>query len=156
MRRSTMFLRRYFSLSNSTSRASRSSFSFEGITGVISMSVSISSIQFARYPLSPAIAIGHATALPLLAVNSTSVPLSRSTREVFSWACPAVISKCSGKPLASQIRCIFVEKPPRDRPRAWSSGSCGSLFFHRRWHIWRLLQWCRRCTKVQSQFHLRQ
>ena len=50
---STMLRRRYASRSNSTGRAERSSFSFDGITGLIPNSNRNSSIQSARYPLSP-------------------------------------------------------------------------------------------------------
>ena len=44
-------------------------------------------------------------------------------------------------------------KPPRERPNAWSSGSCGSLFFHRLRHIARRAQSSRRCTKVLRRSH---
>lgn len=116
---------RYLSLSNSTIRASRFSFSLDGITGVISISVNISSIQFARYPLSPANAIDPVTRLPWLSTNSESVPVRRSIKEVFSWTCPAVISNCSGKPLASQKSDGFLWKnrldisQERDPPVLW-------------------------------------
>ena len=54
IKRSTMFRSRYASLSNATGLASRASFIFDGITGVMSNSNRYSSIQFARYPLSAA------------------------------------------------------------------------------------------------------
>jgi hypothetical protein len=41
-------------LSNSTGRVERSSFAFDGITGTIPSLIRYSSIQSARYPLSPA------------------------------------------------------------------------------------------------------
>src|SRR6516164_4029767 len=48
-----------------------------------------------------------------------------------SCRCPAVTSAASGRPLPSLTRWIFVPKPPRDRPRAWSAGSPGGRFFFR-------------------------
>jgi hypothetical protein len=50
-------------------------------------------IHSERYPLSPAILIGHVIAWPSLPVTCSSVPLRRSMSEVFSWACHGVISK---------------------------------------------------------------
>src|SRR4051812_29166576 len=64
IRHSTMLRLRYASRSNPTGQASRSSFAFDGITGVMPNSDSNSSIQSARYPLSPAKAMGHATGPP--------------------------------------------------------------------------------------------
>src|SRR3954452_19566599 len=56
-----------------------------------------------------------------------------STRSacVDSCRCPAVTSAASGRPLPSLTRWIFVPNPPRERPRAWSSGSPGGGFFFR-------------------------
>ena len=51
IRHSTMLRLRYASRSNSTARAARSSFSFDGITGLIPSSSRYSSIQSARIPL---------------------------------------------------------------------------------------------------------
>src|SRR5690242_2133848 len=51
---------------------------------------------------------------------------------VDSWRCPAVTSAASGRPPPSQTRWTFVPNPPRERPRAWSSGSPGGRFFFRR------------------------
>src|SRR5215470_1077719 len=57
-----------------------------------------------------------------------------STRShcVDSCRCPAVTSAANGRPLPSLTRWIFVPKPPRERPRAWSAGSPGGRFFFRR------------------------
>src|SRR5262249_2719608 len=49
-----------------------------------------------------------------------------------SCRCPAVTSTASRSPLPSRTGRIFVRKPPRERPRAWSSGSAGGRFFFRR------------------------
>ena len=88
--RSMTFRCRYFLLLNVTGRASRSSFSFEGITGMISSSIKQSSIQSARYALSPARATGHAIGSPSVSRTSASVPLSKGTKAVDSWSWPGV------------------------------------------------------------------
>src|SRR5215510_5408627 len=49
-----------------------------------------------------------------------------------SCRCPAVTSAASGTPLPSLTRWTFVPKPPRERPKAWSSGSPGGRIFFRR------------------------
>jgi len=148
MRRSMMLRWRYASLSNSTGRAERSSFSFEGMTGVISRSSKYSSIQSARYPLSPPRANGQAIRSPYSSTRCSSAVMSKSSTTVDSCACPAVKWNPRGRPFPSQRMWIFVEKPPRERPNAWSSGSCGSLFFHRQLHTARLGQSYRRYTKA--------
>ena len=126
IRHSTMLRLRYASRSNSTARAARSSFSFDGITGLIPNSSKYSSIQSARYPLSPARATGHAIGSPSPSTTRSSAPSSSGTRAVVSCACPGVRWKSSGWPWPSHSTWILVEKPPRERPRAWSAGSSGS------------------------------
>lgn len=143
--RSTMFLSRYASRSNGTGRVSRSSLTFEGITGSIANSSKYASIQSARYPLSPAILTGHSNGL-----SSSSLmpnPSSRSMSPCVSWTCPAVRWKWSGCPKRSQRRWILVENPPRDRPNAWSRGSSGTPFFHHLLHNERLVHWYHQRTK---------
>src|SRR4051812_5627984 len=56
-----------------------------------------------------------------------------STRSAWVDSCrwPAVTSTASGTPLPSLTRWIFVPKPPRERPRAWSTGSPSGRFFFR-------------------------
>ena len=93
---STMLRRRYASPSNSTGRADRSSFSFDGITGLIANSNRNASIQSARYPLSPAKAMGQATGAPAPSTTDSSAPCSNGTSAVLSCACPAVRWKWSG------------------------------------------------------------
>ena len=93
---STMLRRRYASRSNSTGRADRSSFSLDGITGLIPNSNRYSSIQPARYPLSPARATGQATGAPPASRTTSSAPTSSGTKAVLSCACPAVRWKWSG------------------------------------------------------------
>ncbi len=118
MRRSIMFRWRYASRSNSTGRASQSSFSFEGMTGQMPNSKRYSSIQSARYPLSPLRETGHAMRCPLPS-NKWASALSRSVSNAeASCACPGVRWKCKGWPFWSQRMWIFVEKPPRERPNA--------------------------------------
>jgi len=107
--RSTMFRALYISRSNSTGRASRSSFSLLGMTGVISNSRRYSSIQSARYPLSPAIATGHAMRCPASSKRFASAPSKSVSTKVDSCACPGDKWKCSGLPSPSQRRWIFVE-----------------------------------------------
>jgi len=116
--RSMIFRRRYAWLSNSTGRAARPSFSFDGMTGVISSVSRYWSIQSARKPLSPASATGHATGLPSASRISSSAPESRSSSAVDSWAWPGVRMKWSGCPWASHNRWTFVVNPPRERPNA--------------------------------------
>lgn len=60
MSRSTMLRRRYAFRSNFTGRSARSSFSLDGMTGWMFNPSRDSSIQSARYPLSPPNAIGQA------------------------------------------------------------------------------------------------
>ena len=146
--RSTMLRRRYASLSNAMGRASRSSFSLDGMTGLIPKSSRYSSIQLARYPLSPPRANGQAIGSPVSSNKDWSAPISTSSRTDDSCVWPAVKWKHRGKPLLSQRTWIFVENPPRERPKAWSSGSEGSPFFRRQPHIARHARWCRRCTTI--------
>ena len=96
IKHSTMLRRRYVSQLNSTGRADRSSFSFDGITGVMPSSKRNASIQSARYPLSPAKATGHATGAPSPVTTDSSAPSSKGTKAVLSCACPAVRWKWSG------------------------------------------------------------
>src|SRR3954470_16594587 len=44
---------------------------------------------------------------------------SRIEKCRLSLACPGVRSKAIGRPPKSVLRWILVEKPPRERPRAW-------------------------------------
>src|SRR5215471_13485768 len=60
-----------------------------------------------------------------------TLPMTRSSC-VHSWRCPGVTSAASGTPVPSQTRCTLVPKPPRLRPRAWSTGPPGGRFFFRR------------------------
>src|SRR5258708_5356399 len=46
------------------------------------------------------------------------------SKNLLSWRCPAVTWMATIKPWLSQTRWIFVPKPPRERPSAWSGGSC--------------------------------
>jgi|GEM_PF-6609456 len=148
MRRSTMLRFRYASRSNSTGRLLRSSFSRDGMTGLIPRSSRYSSIQSARYPLSPASATGHATGSPLWSASSSSAPSSSWSRTVDSWVWPGVKQKCKGWPTPSQSRWILVDNPPRERPNAWSSGSSGSLFCLRQTHTLQHEQRCHQYTRV--------
>ena len=61
----------------------------------------------ASYPLSPRRALGSTWA--------TSV-----SAWVMSWVWPPVRLSASGLPSASTITWIFVVRPPRERPMAWS------------------------------------
>ena len=116
--RSTILRSLYKSLSNSTGRASRSWLSCVGITGLMSRSIKYSSIQSARYPLSPATARGQAAGLPFRSQRLASAPSMRLSKTVDSCACPGVRWKWKGCPSLSQRIWIFVEKPPRERPNA--------------------------------------
>lgn len=118
MSRSMMFLSRYDSRSKSADRLSGSWLDGVGITGCTPSASKYSSIQSARYPISPAREIGHAMRLLFPPTNSVSAATSSSSSTVDSCAWPAVRWKCNGIPLASQRRWIFVEKPPRERPNA--------------------------------------
>ena len=129
--RSTTLRDRYVSRSNSTGRASRSSFAFDGMTGVTPNSIRYTSIQSARYPLSQLIATGHAIGSPAPSRNWASAPSSTTSKTVDSCDWPGVRWKCNGCPTPSHRIWIFVEKPPRERPNAWSSGSSASPFFRR-------------------------
>lgn len=151
--RSMMFLRRYDFLSNLTSRAAQSSFALEGMTGLISRSSKYSSIHSARYPLSPPSANGQGMRSPSSSISSSSATRSSSHKAADSCVCPAVRWNCSGRPFESQRICIFVEKPPRERPNAWSPGSCGSLFFRPLPHTLPRELSCHRRTRVVGQWH---
>src|SRR3954453_12502042 len=41
-----------------------------------------------------------------------------------SWRWPAVTHTARMMPWLSQTKCVLVPKPPRERPSAWSCGSC--------------------------------
>lgn len=43
-----------------------------------------------------------------------------------SWRCPPVSTIASSISLPSTAACSFDDNPPRDRPTAWPSGSCGA------------------------------
>ena len=59
------------------------------------------------------------------ALNSLGRMLHRKMfPALLSCACPAVIWIATMNPWLSQTKWIFVPKPPRERPNAWSSGSC--------------------------------
>ena len=146
IRRSTMFRWRYTSRSNSTGRALRSSFSFDGMTGVIPSSRMYSSIQSARYPLSPPRATGQATRSPSPFRRWESTPSRTVSNTVDSCVWPGVRWKCNGCPNPSQRLWIFVDKPPLEPPNAWSSGSSVSLFFHPHPHHEQREQWSHRYT----------
>src|SRR6516162_7259526 len=51
------------------------------------------------------------------------------SKNLLSCRCPAVTWIATRNPWLSQTRWIFVPKPPRERPSAWSGGSssCASL-----------------------------
>ena len=115
MSRSMMLRRRYSYLSNSTGRAERSSFAFDGMTGVILSSSRYSSIQSARYPLSPPRANGQAIRSPYSSTTHASTAMSKSSDTVDSCVCPAVKWKPRGRPCPSQRMWIFVENPTRER-----------------------------------------
>lgn len=67
-------------------------------------------------------------------MRAASAACSKDSKVAASWACPAVSPKCNGCPWPSQRKWIFVLKPPRERPMAWSAGSSASLFFRRKPH----------------------
>ena len=46
---------------------------------------------------------------------------SSSVQTVLSCCCPGVMSAAKGLPRPSHTRCTFVEKPPRERPKASQS-----------------------------------
>src|SRR5436853_4433471 len=46
------------------------------------------------------------------------------SKNLLSWRCPAVTWIATMIPWLSQTRWILVPKPPRERPSAWSGGSC--------------------------------
>ena len=154
--RSTMFRRRYASLSNSTGRVVRSSFSFDGITGAIPRFNRYSSIQSARYPLSPPRANGQEIRAPFSSRRVWSAEMRSSSNTDDSCVWPAVRWKPSGRPLPSQRMWILVEKPPRERPNAWSQGSSGSLFFHRPLRTAPPAPSCRRYTTTAGRSRLLQ
>src|SRR4029077_10761542 len=56
----------------------------------------------------------------MAARGAMSGPRSRRIGKCrLSLACPGVRSKAMGRPPKSVLRWILVEKPPRERPRAW-------------------------------------
>ena len=57
-------------------------------------------------------------------VRGTRMRLSTAWNCGLSPRCPAVITTESGFWPCSQARCSLVVRPPRDRPRPWSAGSC--------------------------------
>lgn len=118
IRRSTMFRRLYDSRSNAIGRLSRSWFAGVGITGLMPRCRMYSSIQSARYPISPPSATGQAIGSPAPFKRQSSAPTSSVSNTVDSWAWPGVKWKCRGWPFESQRMWIFVEKPPRERPNA--------------------------------------
>jgi len=150
IRRSTMFRLRYARLSNGTDLARRSSYSFEGITGFIPNASRYSSIHSARYPLSPAKATGQAIGFPSTSKSSSSALSSTASRKAASCRCPADNAKVSGWPSRSHSRWIFVVKPPRLRPIAWSGGSSGSFFSLHLQRIGPRERSCRQCTRVRD------
>src|SRR5262249_60103866 len=89
----------------------------------MSRSVSQSRIQSAEYPMSPASFSGCSGQAVASSNSATNCCVS------CSW--PGLTVTASGVPAASQIRCNFVPKPPRLRPRAWSAGSPAGRFFFR-------------------------
>ena len=51
--------------------------------------------------------------------------LMRGMAWVTSPRCPGVIRSATGRPQPSTTACIFVDRPPRERPMAWA---CAPLF----------------------------
>lgn len=126
IKRSTMLRRRYVCQSNSTNRASRSSFDLLGMMGRMPVSTRYSSIHSARYPLWPARKMG-------MMISSESSPRtshvsSSSCKQLDSWAWPGERTACSGWPCESHSRWILVLKPPRLRPKASQLASSSAPF----------------------------
>lgn len=126
IKRLTMLRRRYVCRSNSTKRASPSSFVLLGMMGTTPVSTRYSSIHSARYPLSPARKMG-------VMISSDSSPrtshVSRSScKQLDSWAWPGESTACSGWPCESHSRWILVLKPPRLRPKASQLASSSARF----------------------------
>jgi len=75
------------------------------------------------YPLAPANRLGRLFGLPRFCLMCTFLRIGSRRFESCTW--PAVTSTSSGVLLPSTRGWIFVPKPPRERPKAWSEGSSG-------------------------------
>lgn len=86
------------------------------------------------YPLSPDTTAKRLRGAPGLPPIDT--PSKRGSSMVDSWTWPGVNLVMIGNPCPSQSRWIFVEKPPRERPKPCFCWLCSTeaLFFERRRH----------------------
>src|SRR5262245_25004304 len=113
-----MFRRRYVALSKSSCRA----WVFGvGMTSSMCRCRSQSRTQAALYPLSPAPWSGQRCRPARRGLWARSMT---GSKPCVSCVWPAVTPTARTMPWLSQTRWTLVLNPPRDRPSAWSAGSC--------------------------------
>jgi len=120
--RSMALRRRYAARSKAQGRPVRGYLVFFwGMTALIRCARSHVRMRGQSYPLSPTTWRGR---LPDRPRGRRIVTRSMScSKKSDSWRCPALTRTCSASPCPSHTRWTFEPKPPRERPKAWSSGS---------------------------------
>ena len=88
-----------------------------------------SSIQSARYPLSPAMATGHAIGSPSPSTTRSSAPSSRGTKAVVSCACPARQMEVQGVAMAVAEEVDLRREAPAGTPQGVIRGLLGVFLF---------------------------